>query len=151
MILAVAASIYIPGLFVKPQYDFVYSLEPYYYGNSRQYSVQGDKVTITNFSMSPDSYYVYGTPKLYIHDVKNNTSREVTYDEIKDLKVDSSARSADGFEVAAPESRGGFLWLFGSGSNYGDRFLKGHGLSRKLNIAKRDPANNNFNFLGWVK
>lgn len=47
MILFVAASIYLPGLFIQPKFNFLYACDHYYYGDHDQYSVRNGKLVKT--------------------------------------------------------------------------------------------------------
>ena len=84
MILFVAGSIYLPGLFIKPHFNFLYASgydSYYYYNNGYQYSVQNDKL-IKNEIKQPENQN-YTPPrveqKLYLYDVAKNESKEISF------------------------------------------------------------------------
>ena len=158
MILLVAGSIYLPGLFIKPQTNFVYLSGDdsyYYYNNGYQYSVQNDKL-IKNDIKQPENQNTTPPrvePKFYLYDVIKNESKEITFAEAQNLNLDSSIYSVDGFEVVNGSSdNGSFPFFSGGGTNYGTKYLKGHGVSKKLNLRLNGAAYYyNFRFIGWIK
>lgn len=157
MILFVAASVYLPALFVKPAYDFIYASQsdyryaPYLYGTS--YDVESGKVVRrvqeppANFP-DPDFYKTQPEPKLYYYDIVANKSREINLEEAQNYILDTSAVSPDGFELAPASSGGGFPFSFDS-NEYGKVYMKSKSVSKKLNIQQQ--YYNDFSFLGWVK
>lgn len=152
MILFVAGSIYLPGLFVKPHFDFLYMINDNRY-NEQQFSVENG-LLVRNSIIPKPSTAARPSPRFFIHDVTTNKSREITFEQAQQLKLDSSPQSPDGLSVK-PGSRGGsFLFFFGGGGNdYSSRYLVGNGLSKKLNldIDQGSPYySNNFRLLGWI-
>ncbi|TSA46015.1 hypothetical protein D4R52_01285, partial [bacterium] len=152
MIIFVAGSIYLPALFVHPKTDFLYVNydNNYYY---TQYSIVAGKLV-----KNPDENLTHKSAqkseaKLYLHDVQKNTSREVSFEEAKNLKLNSNIVSPDGFEVSYGGGGGGgmFPFFFDSGPDYNSRFLTGHGYSKKLNIQKSGSYYLDFRFLGWIE
>ena len=131
MIIFVAASIYLPRLFVEPPaYDFLYSIDSDY-----GYYEQG-------ITMERESY-----EKLFIHDVEENKSRIISSEESEKLNLDPSIESPDGFEIVRG-SGGGFLF---NGRDYNARYIKGHNISDKLNLEIRDGYYYyDFRFIGWI-
>ena len=70
MILFVAGSIYLPGLFVQPKFNFLYAMgDDYYYG--RHYSVQNGRL-IKNEVEYPEYVGNRTESSLYIYDVVKN-------------------------------------------------------------------------------
>ncbi|MDE2439283.1 MAG: hypothetical protein KGN01_07890 [Patescibacteria group bacterium] len=154
MILFVAASIYLPGLFVQPKYNFLYvSGDDYYYYNQYQYSVQNGKL-VRNEITRPEgqTYPPQRDVKLYVYDVAKNESKEISFAEAQNLNLDSSNVSPDGFEVTYGSRGDGFFpFFFYSGTDYNNRYLKGHNVSKKLNLQLSGSYYNNFRFIGWIK
>jgi len=157
MIVFVAASVYLPALFVKPTYDFIYTSQndyryaPYAYGTS--YDVENGK--IVKHTTPPPSdvrdleYYKNPPePKLYYYDTVANTTKEISFEEAQKYMVDTSVISPDGFELAPASSGGGFPFSFDN-NEYGKVYIKSKSVSKKLNIQQR--FYNDFSFLGWVK
>lgn len=165
MILFVAGSIYLPGLFIQPKFNFLYaSGDDYvYYTNGQQYSVQNNKLVnnaikqAENGNHNPFQRYGTYTPprneaKLFVYDVVKNESRQVSFDEAQNLNLDSNGVSPDGFEVVyGSRGDGIFPFFFYAGTDYNARYLKGHNVSKKLNVQSSGPYNYNFRFLGWIK
>ncbi len=170
MIVAVAGSIYIPQFFApKPQYDFLYTNDSYGgpYG-AQFYEVQNGKIVKNPPVLPPQDpnappYINSATPQPYVakpvpapesrlfrYDVKNDTNKEVTFEEAQNLTLTTDQKSPDGFEFR-DGSRGGDFFPFGGGYDYNTKYLTGHGISRKLNISGNQYQYNPVRFLGWIK
>lgn len=152
MILFVAGSIYLPGLFVQPKYNFLYVVDDNYY-TQQQYSVQNNRLIKSEF-VQPESKNPRPVPasRLYLYDMEKNESQEIPFENAQLLNLDSRAQSPDGFEVVQGNRNGGDLFfIFGSGSDYNTRYLKGNGVSKKLNLDLNRNGYYNFRFLGWVQ
>lgn len=159
MILFVAGSIYLPGLFIKPHFNFLYvsgdDSSYYYYNNGYQYSVQNGTL-IKNEAKQPENQNYNPPrvePKLYLYDVAKNESKEISFAEVQNLQLDSSVKSPDEFEVVYGSRDDGFFpFFYGGGTDYNARYIKGHNVSKKLNLQfNGSPYYNNFRFIGWIK
>jgi len=150
MIIFVAASIYIPGLFVHPKFNFLYTTNQYYYDN--RYIVNNGRLIYN--PPSSDQYYdssqVSGLTELYLHNVITNESTQISYEQAQDLQLDSSTESPDGFKVENGNESSGFLF-FGYSGDDSSEYLVGHNVSKKLNI-NTDTSTYDYpiHFLGWV-
>ncbi len=154
MIVLVAVSIYLPGLFAPaPQFDFLYvSGDDYYAGH--QYVVENGK--LAKRDVKYPEHYTPGVARLFVHDVSTNNSKEIFFEEAQKFALDASVKSPDGYEVAYGSTESGFFPLFFSdGRDYNTMYLKGHNASKKLNLqvssderyySYRERAR----FLGWV-
>lgn len=157
MILIVAGSIYLPSLFVKaPAVNFLYSIgdDNYYCDGIQQYTVQNNKL-LRNIVKQPDTggvALVCVDPKIFIQDVVKNESKQISFEEAQKLNLDSNIISSDGFEVVYG-NRGDnyFPFFFYSNPDYSTRYLKGHNISKKLNIQLNESYYYGFHFLGWIK
>lgn len=154
MIMLIAGSIYLPGIFIKPKVNFLYAYGDDYYGREK-YSIQNGKlVKRENNQYEPPSYYQPpGESKLYFYDVTKNESWEISFEDAQNLNLDNSAKSSDGFEVISRSGGDGFFPFFGgSSSDYNARYLKGHNVSKKLNLQRKGGSYYyDFRFLGWIK
>jgi hypothetical protein len=166
LILFVAASIYIPGIFVKPQYNFLYATGSFY---AAPYKVtDGHLVTTTTSTANASGtvkannsivvpvpgYLPADQPSFYIYDVATNQSRQVSPTDAAQLSLDTNEQSPDGFTVATGNAGGGIFPFFSVGSDYGTRYLEGHNVSRKLNLSGTSsnyPYSYNFTFIGWIQ
>lgn len=151
MILFVTGSIYIPSLFAPdPQYDFVYVMgdNDSYYGY--QYTVEDGKLVKNDIQVPSNFYRPQQKVYLFLHDIETNESKEVSFEEAQSFRIDSKTMSPDGFEVTHGSRGEGIPPLFfGSYTDYNSVYLKGHGVSKKLNLGmERDYYN--FRFVGWV-
>lgn len=153
LIIGVALSIYLPTLFIKPQYNFLFSTGgDYYYRN--EYTVEGDKLVKKPVAL-PKAVQDGKEPELYLYDVQKNISTKISLVDAQALSLDSNPMSPDGFELTYGSDGGGvFPFFYWSDRDYGSRFLKGHGVAKKINlpnIASYDYYSGNFQFLGWIK
>ena len=154
MILFVAGSIYLPGLFVQPKFNFLYATgyaagDDYYY--NRYYSVQNGRL-IKNEVEHPEYYTGKRTElRLYIHDMTKNESQEISFSGAQKLILNSNYQSPDGFEIdCGRRSQGIFSIFIGSSRDCSTRFIKGHNASKKLNVQLSGSYYRNFQFLGWI-
>jgi len=155
MILFVAASIYLPLLFMhtKPEFNFLYVTGDYLLGS--QYSVENGKLVKHEFKDDegrwPSIMRRRGDAKLFVHDVTKNESRQISFEEAQSLDLNSNIKSPDGFEIVHG-SRGGGPWpFFGfSETDYNTVYIKGHNISRKLNVQQTERHFGDFHFLGWI-
>ena len=156
MILFVSASIYIPGLLIKPKFNFLYSIDNNsYYDDSHQYAISSGKIIRKELDLSKrrNSFAPNEDPKLFIHDVAKNESLEISFAEALRLDLDPNIKSPDGFEITNGGRGGGFFPFFYSpGTDYNAKYLKGRSLGKKLNL-QIGPQQNyySFYFLGWIK
>ena len=151
MVILVALSIYLPSLFVKPQYDFVYTTDGYYNSDGR-YSVEDGMIV-----RRVDTYFDYSNnsspefAKLYLYDVSSDTSEEIQFSDAQHMQLDSSPKSPDGLVINSGGSSGGFFPFFSGSSDYNSEYLVGNGISRKLNVQINGSSYDGFQLVGWVK
>lgn len=151
MILFVAASIYLPGLFLQPKYNFLYSTDGDYYG-STMYSVSNGRL-VQNPQPTPayPNYKPYPSPQLYVHNVTTNESTSVSFQEASSLKLDPTAQSPDGYKVENGSNSGGFFPFFWYNRDYNAQYIVGHNVSKKLNVKTYGSSYyNSIHFLGWI-
>ena len=153
MILFVAAFIYLPGLFIHPQYNFLYASGGDYYWNE-QFYVQDGKLLKKDIKRSDDHYYNPPVDaKLFIYDVASDTSTEVTFEDAQKNTYAPGYESPDGFEIVQGSRGGGsFLFDISSENDSCARYLSGHNVSNKLDIQKSGGSYcGYFHFVGWIK
>lgn len=159
MILFVAGSIYLPGLFIKPHFNFLYASgdESHCYNSVLQYSVQNNRLVrdTSNLQMQQNESANCPNiePKLYLYDVTINKSNDISFAEAQNLQLDSNVKSPDDFEVVYGSSGDSFFpFFYGGGTDYNSRYIKGHNVSKKLNLQLNGGYYyNNFRFIGWIK
>jgi len=152
MIIFVAAAIYLPGVFIHPQYNFLYSSSSDYYG-TKQFNVSNGKLVKEEVKRPDGQKNVTGETKLFIYDVAIEKSREVSFEEAQSLELDPYNKSLDGFEVIHG-SGGDNFFPFGHSSDgdYCSRYLSGHNVSKKLDLQMSGSSYcGNFHFIGWIK
>jgi hypothetical protein len=151
MIFLIAASIYLPGLFVQPKFNFIYSIGNHYYSRYI-YSVQNGKLVRTERQPENEYYRLWGDIKLYVYDVAKNESKEISFEEAQNLNLDPNTKSPDGFEVVYGSRSSGFFPLFiWSERDYNTLYLKGRNMSKKINLQSSELYYRDFNFIGWIK
>lgn len=142
MILFVAGSIYLPGLFAQPEFDFLYATGDDYRYN-RYYSVQNG-----NLIRHEVTYPARAEPRLYLHDISKNESKEISFSEAQELTLNPDLKSPDGFEIDCGRRTQDIFFIFAySRRDCSTRFIMGHNTSRKLNV---QLSGTRFQFLGWV-
>lgn len=150
MMLVVALIVYVPSLFIKPTYDFIYyTCDGYCY--SQNIDVKSGKVVET-FKQNNYGYAVRPndpSPVIYLYSVEDGESREITLEEAQKYELDDSYKSPDGFEIT---NGGGYSGGFILGGYYGDgdsvKKLQKGTASFDTDIDRYDYY---FNFLGWVE
>ena len=169
LIIIVAASTYLPSLFLSSNYNFIYAActegSNHYYYNCDNYLqnrlvVVNGKLVVNDINPSLDSDKD-GIPdinenykeRIFLHDTEKNESREITLEEARSLTLNNLVTSPDGISVSGDYSHGAeFLFLFDGGSSYGYYLMKGNNRS-KLNLINNDDRyyyQDNFQFIGWV-
>jgi hypothetical protein len=154
MILAVAVSIYLPRLFVRPQTNFLYSIgyDAYFDGSKQTYVVKNGYLTQNYINPASDGNYYPpdSEPKLYYYDVTENASHQITFSQAARFRLSVQDFSPDGFVITQGETSDGNFFPFILSSSYSmERYLKGHGVTRKINLY---PGSSyyDFHFLGWI-
>ncbi len=165
LILVVVLSTYLPSLFITTDYNFVYTLctNQIYSCNDnleKMYTVESGKLIVhsaasTVFATNKNAIPTEKTypARLFLHDTKSNTSREVSLEEAQSLNLNGLLTSPDGVSVSGRyKSGGGDFFLFGGSSSSFDYYLvKGNG-SHRLNLIQNSAYyyQNNFQFIGWI-
>lgn len=171
LIAIVALSAYVPSLFISTNYNFIYTActdGNNYYRYScdtylqKRYVVVDSKLVVNAVDITqdlnkdgvPDFKEGY-TDRIFLHDTKNNQSREITLDEAKTLTLNNLLTSPDGVTVSGKYNRNGGsdFFIFGGGSSsYNYYLVKGNSSSKinLINSTDRYYYQNNFQFVGWV-
>ncbi|MCX6716784.1 MAG: hypothetical protein NTV72_02595 [Candidatus Taylorbacteria bacterium] len=94
------------------------------------------------------------TDRIFLHDTKNNVSREITFKEAKELTLNNFIISPDDATISGHYDSGGdSFFIFGShSSSFGYYLMKGNS-QKKMNLLNNINGyyyQNNFQFLGWV-
>lgn len=148
MVIILGIITYLPGLFIKPQYDFLYSMSNHFIYGIDVYSIQNEKLSLM-IQDSNDGTYGSQDMKFYIYHTADNSSSEISYEKAQELRLDSKI-SADGYEVINGKTREGIFPFSYSIKDYDSYYIRNSNASRKLNINTSSDYNN-FNFIGWIK
>jgi hypothetical protein len=133
-----------------PLYDFLYTTgqhNPY-----AIYSVDNGRLTLQEKPVPEgESATIQYPMHFFVHDVSENSSREIQAEEAMQLVLDGSLRSPDGFTIETGRRSGWFI--FGYGRDYRSRYLVNASFSEKLKLESSSGNYSyywNFQFLGWV-
>ena len=158
-ILIISTVVFTPSLFIKPQYNFLYSSDnsyDYYNRYSNTYEVKDGHIALT--PVPPINGYAYKTcnPPLYLYDVKSNTSSKVEFNEVSNLGIDAGPSSPDGYSVTYKYSNDGIFGIFGGSNSSQNGYVisKGNGAKRLEGLTSSGYSyynSGNFQLLGWVK
>lgn len=166
LIAVLAAIIYVPRLYVKPSFDFVYAVGSYPVSLDSEaktrveYSVVNDRLKKTTspaeVSLDPNDKYYYGLhvttpPDFYRYDVTEHKSISLSEEEILQLTLDPNEAAPDGFKMSyGQEGDDIFSSLFG-GRDYAKRILVKGTVSVPLNVVSgSDRYGSEFHFIGWL-
>lgn len=166
MVLFIIGSVYIPKLFVNPQYSFVY-MDTYndgYYNYNAQiterytYEVRNGKIVKTIFPPRYDYNNKvipeYGPmPKLYFYDMTKNSSKEISYEDVQRYNISNESRSPDGYTLERTYDSYGIFEIFGTSRSSGGWYVKKGMGSKKLELGpmnSRSYYSDQVKFLGWV-
>ncbi len=170
LIAGVTVFLYLPTLFVKTEYNFVYatcSNGDYYYGadcNSllrQRYSVVNNRIVYREVNLDVDAYGnkrpvpLNLETRVFVHNTKTNTSTEVGVNDMLYLQLASNLlTSPDGVSVSRSTTGGDYFFPFG-GSSYSSGWYLIKGNSKKkmnlINSNDRYYYADNIMVLGWTK
>ena len=133
MIFFLIAGIYIPRyLAPRPQYNFVYTENEYYRTN--KFEVENGKIRERNNTHPKANREA----KLMLYNLATHEKKELTFDEMKSLKVNEKSRSKDGYEIKLSLT---------SSHNY-QGYLTGYFTSWPLNLGSNNSSKR---FIGWIE
>jgi len=154
MIALIAGAIYLPGLMTDiedPRYDFLYMVG---YAQEYNYHVTDGRLSRTRAGSGKGETGSPGDPHLqfFIYRVGDNTNEQLSFEEASTLRLDNSALSPDGFEIAYGR-RSEIFFPMWSSRDYRTRYLRKESLSIKLKIevAESYSTIHSFRFLGWIE
>ena len=153
-----------------PQYEMLFTILKYEYENSPTYLVDFNVVNhqlMAKVKKNDDKSRNYNSKKLMAYNPKTETVREITIDlakaaeaninevvlaETKDLKIDASMVSPDGyqFEGSRYSNNGLIGGLFGGGNHNSGYRLKKGAVAYKVQTSQPDYYYSDFKFVGWV-
>lgn len=142
LILYVITTTYLPTLYVKPGYNFIFAGENY---NESNINIVNGKISIQpRYRNYRYGNYVSERPTLYLYDSALDKSTLISVEDTYKYSIDPSSKSPDGFTVGRKDSSYSYFPFFSGSSNRGIYF-SGKGLNRK--ILENEY---NFKFIGWV-
>ncbi len=149
MVLFITASIYLPVLFIKPSQNFLYSTGSNY-SSDFYYEISQSHLQKINYPSPNNAYNRSSDQKLlFLHNVTENKSQPISFDEAQKLTLNPNPISSDGYEVT--EGSGSYgLFPFSSSYSRGTHYLKNRSYSQKLNILSSGNYYG-YAFLGWVE
>jgi len=154
-----------------PQYELLFTTQKYEYEYSPVYLVDFKVLNnqlVAKVKKNDDKNRNYNSKKLMAYNAKTESVREITIDlakaaeagddkdvvldETKDLKIDASPISPDGYQLEGTNfgSSGLVGGLFGGGNrNSGYRIKKG-AVAYKVETTQPDYYYSDFKFVGWI-
>ena len=157
-IIIMSIVIFAPSLFVKPQYNFIYSnfnesFYPYnFYKNT--FEVKGNHIVLKAIPENPNRTSVGDIPTLYLYDVKASSSHQITLDEAKGYSVDAGPSSPDGYTVQYEYNYNRGFFPFGGGGSDSGYFVEKDGVKKKLSGLSGNngyPYEGGLKVVGWIK
>lgn len=150
MTLLLIVSVYLPGLFIKAQGDFMY-ISPGEINSLQQYKVVNSQLVQFKNKQSK-KYYARNNSKIFIYNSAQDRSKEISYKQAQKIMLDENITSPKGFKVTCKGNNHGFFGAFFGGSSCRSRYLSGHNLNKKLNLKLNSNSSYyGFKFLGWVE
>jgi len=154
MIVLIAGAIHYPRIVTgieDPRYDFLYTVG---YPEEHRFHVADGRLLRTKWESEDGETDATGDPHLqfYIHRVGENASERLSFEKASDLRLDNSALSPDGFEIAYGR-RSEIFFPFWSSRDYRTRYLCKESLAIKLNLETSESFRtaHSFKFLGWIE
>jgi hypothetical protein len=149
MVMFIATSIYTPRLFDNtpaPTVNFLYTSA---YSHPHRLEVRDNRLEWikgeTNNTQQNKAYE--RPPKIYFHDVKLNSSREIDLESAQKLLLDARNTSPEGYKVEQSRHHGFFIF----DHRYSrDRYLVNKHANHKLALEYAGSSYYGFQFLGWV-
>ncbi|HEX8763472.1 MAG TPA: hypothetical protein VF733_07010 [Candidatus Saccharimonadales bacterium] len=141
-----AIVVYVPRMFAKPTYDFIYSVCTSYDYCDNDFGVDsaGYVTALRSSRGGPGS-----TSTLRLYNTRDNSSRSLTLEEAKQYQLNTSSKSPDGYSLAKEDSDSGFLFW---GSYKSGWYLKNGAKKKKVELVTSDSYYlRDINFLGWIK
>jgi len=169
LIIVIALGVYLPSLFLSTNYDFIYSLcdnSGDYYERwcanhlYKRFSVVNGRLMVNSIDPLQDldkdgvlDINENYTSRIFLHNTKNNESREISLEEAKTFTLNSLLTSPDGVSVSHDYDSGPDPFLFFDGGSSSGYYLTKGKSSKKLNFINQNDRyyyQNNFEFIGWV-
>lgn len=169
LIVIVMLLVYVPSMFVRPAYDFLYTTTIYDYRGCETLAGtdtslapdRGGNCTYTTYSAENGQVverivrnsYESRAQELYLYDVDRDSARKVTYEEVSKLTLNTESRSPDGFSIERKYGHSGIFEIFGGGYNERSWVLKKGIASKTLSVPNSDAyyyGGDDMRFLGWV-
>ncbi len=155
MIVLVAASIYLPGLFApQPRVNFLDVTGDNEYQGPAYVVERG---TLVKRDVTYSAHNTPEVPRFFVYDVLINESAEVSFEDAQKLRLDPNLESPDGYAVAyGGMTHGVFPFYFSEDRDYDSLYLQGHNASKKLKLqrpmdGRYSHYRNRARFLGWVR
>lgn len=162
-IAVLSLAIYLPTFSIKPQYDFIYSLDTYQYGDymntyTDRYVLNDNHIDVQQVDIDTNQTLNQklrkrNMPTLYVYNVKTNTSHQITLDEAKTYTLDPGPSSPDGYVVKYEYTNNGIFELFGSSQSRDGYFIEKNNAKKQLTGIAFNTSyyQNNFQLLGWMR
>jgi len=150
-------SVCLPRLLFRPKYDFLFASYTYVgLHDVPRYLVQDGKLISNKEAEALMRASALSESRLFVYDVSENVSREITFEEAQHLDLDVGSRSPDGFEIVPGTQRATSPYFFFFPFRYLSptlmpdyHCLSGHGTRWMLN--SRLTYFDMSKFIGWIR
>lgn len=154
-IIIISLVLFVPSISIKPAHNFIYSFEDSY-GNYYKniYVIDKNRITtspIKNPSLYTDKQQKYTSDNspIYLYNVSEDTSRQISLEDAKNLLLDPGPSSPDGYNVSYQYNSGDLFF----GQNNSGYYIFNNKGKKKINGIANGPYSGygNFKVVGWVK
>lgn len=142
-----ASVVYVPRLFAKPGYDFIYSACTSY-GCRGGYAVDSQGFVERKTSNTADRIVDDDIAELYYYSAEQDTAKRLTLAEARQYKLDTSLKSPDGYRLSHKTTESGFLFW---GDYSAAWYLENGAKKKKVELTSNESYYaGDVKFLGWV-
>ncbi len=171
IVLFFVATVIPKSMSTPPQYEMLFTTMHYDYQNPSDYQLDfsvKDQQLMVKAKKGDEKFRNYNTKKLMAYDGKTETVRELSLDiaqiaeaasngevlleQTKNMRIDPSSTSPDGYVLEGPNYGGTGLvgGIFGGGYRNGGFRLKKGSVGYKVPDAQQNYYYNQLQFVGWV-
>ena len=148
---------YVPGLSVRPAHDFVYTQATdtmYQTAYRSEYQIVDGSIELRAVEVNESDrmgLVIEDAPRLFLYDIEEDTSREITLADAKALNLVAGPSSPDGYIV--DYKYGGSFGLFGGDGNSAGFFISKDGAGKRLPALSANGywQERNLRVIGWVQ
>lgn len=142
--LLAAGAVYLPSVFAKPKYDFVYSICNDYRCDDTYTVDSGGHLA---YEYRPGNYGNGSRSTLWYYDAANDSTRSITLTEARKYQLNSSSKSPDGYSLSQANSNSGFLFWSDNDQGW---YIKNGAKRKRIELPSGNSYSRDVQFIGWV-